>query len=332
MKCPKCGYLGFEEVDRCRHCGFDLSFAAPPLEANELALQSTSGAGRPYEDYALADRPQPPAPDPPALDLDRLIGATTPGLSEADDALPLRASIQPDASAPQAAAHGLSSPSRRLPLFDRSVVGDELPAVAPPRPAGSPLAVRRSTPELPRARSKSPSRTPRHLDRPLVAAAEPAGARLSSPLVPLSPKPASAALAEPASRVPRTLAALFDLCLLGGISAGVIYLTLRIADLTVADLPRLQVVPMSAFLLILNGGYLMGFTAAGGRTIGKMLAGVQVRREDGRAVDASSALLRALGTLITVLTLGVPLVFALLSADRRALADRMAGTQVVRVR
>ena len=23
MKCPKCGYLGFERVDRCRNCGYE---------------------------------------------------------------------------------------------------------------------------------------------------------------------------------------------------------------------------------------------------------------------------------------------------------------------
>ena len=30
MKCPKCGYLGFEPVDRCRNCGYDFSLAAAP--------------------------------------------------------------------------------------------------------------------------------------------------------------------------------------------------------------------------------------------------------------------------------------------------------------
>lgn len=27
MKCPKCGYLGFEQVDRCRNCGYEFSLA-----------------------------------------------------------------------------------------------------------------------------------------------------------------------------------------------------------------------------------------------------------------------------------------------------------------
>lgn len=155
--------------------------------------------------------------------------------------------------------------------------------------------------------------------------------RPSSLLVPLPPA-SEPAPAEPASRVWRTLAALIDLALLGGISVAVVYLTLRMADLTAADLPRLPVVPMGAFLLMLNGGYLVAFTAAGGRTIGKMLTGVQVLADDGRAVDLSRAILRTLGNLITVSTLGLPFMLALVSADRRALADRMAGTQVVRAK
>ncbi len=37
MKCPKCGYLGFEEVDRCRNCGYEFSLAqSVPL--SELSL------------------------------------------------------------------------------------------------------------------------------------------------------------------------------------------------------------------------------------------------------------------------------------------------------
>ena len=28
MKCPKCGYLGFEDVGRCRNCGSDWSRTA----------------------------------------------------------------------------------------------------------------------------------------------------------------------------------------------------------------------------------------------------------------------------------------------------------------
>ena len=41
MKCPKCGYLGFETTDRCRNCQYDFSLA-PFSSDPELALQSAA--------------------------------------------------------------------------------------------------------------------------------------------------------------------------------------------------------------------------------------------------------------------------------------------------
>jgi uncharacterized RDD family membrane protein YckC len=46
MKCPKCGYLGFEEVDRCRNCGYEFSLApSAPLSDLSLHDRQTSPAG-----------------------------------------------------------------------------------------------------------------------------------------------------------------------------------------------------------------------------------------------------------------------------------------------
>src|SRR3984957_15984896 len=38
MKCPKCGYLGFEHVERCRNCGYDFSLS-PPLNLPDLPIR-----------------------------------------------------------------------------------------------------------------------------------------------------------------------------------------------------------------------------------------------------------------------------------------------------
>jgi len=38
MKCPKCGYLGFENVERCRNCGYDFSLSQQ-VEAPELPIR-----------------------------------------------------------------------------------------------------------------------------------------------------------------------------------------------------------------------------------------------------------------------------------------------------
>jgi hypothetical protein len=44
MKCPKCGYLGFEAVDRCRNCGYDfsLSTATPQAEGRDLPIRTAA--------------------------------------------------------------------------------------------------------------------------------------------------------------------------------------------------------------------------------------------------------------------------------------------------
>lgn len=52
MKCPKCGYLGFEHVDRCRNCGYDFSLAPSAVTA-ELPLRAAAQTAGPL-DLALA--------------------------------------------------------------------------------------------------------------------------------------------------------------------------------------------------------------------------------------------------------------------------------------
>jgi uncharacterized RDD family membrane protein YckC len=36
MKCPKCGYLGFETGDRCKNCGYDFSLMAPSAPVPDI--------------------------------------------------------------------------------------------------------------------------------------------------------------------------------------------------------------------------------------------------------------------------------------------------------
>ena len=56
MKCPKCGYLGFETSDRCRNCGYDFSLAQEVAPASELPLHSAAGAGEPLADFEFGER------------------------------------------------------------------------------------------------------------------------------------------------------------------------------------------------------------------------------------------------------------------------------------
>ncbi len=67
MKCPKCGYLGFEEVTRCRNCGHDFTVeaATPP----ELPLRTGVATGDSFapEDLPLFGHTEPTADPLPVL-------------------------------------------------------------------------------------------------------------------------------------------------------------------------------------------------------------------------------------------------------------------------
>ena len=345
MKCPKCGYLGFETSDRCRNCGYDFSLSQHVSPAPELPLQHTGGAGAPLADLELTARATPRAVERPAeLDLDRLIGAQTvvgPSRPRAVEAPPTEVAAQarqkgtPGGAGRREAAPPEASGPSGLPLFTPGTNdAAETTPVAAPRRAGTPLSVRRATPDVPRGRSVRPPRpTPRRDDSGLALDLEPApGAQAESPARPVRPAVAVPQLPATASVISRLVAAVIDILLLGTISSGVLYFTLAIAGLTVDEVRLLPVMPLGAFLLILNGGYLVAFTAAGGQTIGKMTAGIRVMNDDYQRVDVTGALLRAGGCVVSLLTAGVGFLPVFFGAERRALQDRIAGTRVVRAR
>lgn len=308
MKCPKCGYLGFETVDRCRNCGYDFSLSTPSETPPELPLQQREGTGAPLGDFDLGGPEVANDAHATGLDLERLIGTDEPPA-------PARASEPTE--------------ERALPLFaPASNDVDDMPLITTPRPVRPPLSVRRAAPDVPRVRTRAPRprRDNADLDLRLDTTSEEA-AEVSTVERRVDSKTSSAT----AGRVARVVAMCVDLLLLGGIDATVIYLTLAIAGLTLGEARILPIVPLVAFLLLLNGGYLVGFTTASGQTIGKMLTGIRVIADDGTRVDVGRAVLRATGCLLSLLTAGLGYLPAIFSSDARALQDRIAGTRVVRV-
>jgi uncharacterized RDD family membrane protein YckC len=133
----------------------------------------------------------------------------------------------------------------------------------------------------------------------------------------------------------RIFAAIIDLTIVGGIDAAILYLTLRILDLHMADARALPIVPFLAFLLLLNGSYFAAFVAAGGQTIGKMASGIRVvpgasGSDHSERVPVGSAIVRAAAYLVSALPAGVGFLPGLMSSDHRALHDRLADTRVVK--
>jgi uncharacterized RDD family membrane protein YckC len=325
MKCPKCGYLGFETTDRCRNCQYDFSLA--PFSADpELALQSAADRkAESGDDFELpAIKRQTDSLSAHALDLDRLFGTAELAAEATVSTGPTITVIDADAETPPAveetevpidepSTDPSSAPSSELPFDDAPIV--------PPPAARPPLAVRRSTPELPRNRPRT-SRPAR--SEPLQLEAGPLVRGTAGDIV--------ASLMETPALSARVSAGLIDAALLVAIDVTVLFLTLRIAGLqnTADDVRVLPPIPFAGFLAILAFSYVAAFTVAGGQTIGKMIMNLRVIGDDGRPVDAAGGMLRAAGCMLVPVTLGLSYVPALVTSDHRALHDRLAGTRVVR--
>ena len=131
----------------------------------------------------------------------------------------------------------------------------------------------------------------------------------------------------------RAVAGIIDVLILGSISTAVVVLTLRLCELTLEQWRMLPAVPLLAFLVLLNGGYFVLFTAAGGQTIGKMAAHIRVvngpDRDPGLACRSDRRPARR-RCLVSVLTLGAGFLPPLSARDRRAFHDRLADTRVVK--
>jgi len=217
-----------------------------------------------------------------------------------------------------------------LPLFRERLLDDDVPLVSLPASPRAPVSVRKSTVSR-RASQPAASEEPA-LD---LDAAPPMTARRSMSDNEASSNAGAESSVRAASAGARLLGAAVDFLLIASIDLGVVYLTLRLCGLDFSQIRTLPLVPLVAFLAMLNGGYMAAFTAAGGQSIGKMAAGTRVVAvdESGAAfgVPLGQAIVRAAAYVVSVLPAGVGLLPALFGSDGRAFHDRLAQTRVVSV-
>jgi uncharacterized RDD family membrane protein YckC len=296
MKCPKCGYLGFETGDRCKNCGYDFSLLAP---------------SRPADDPELTLRSDSESPEGHSIWLDRMSFST----AEPDTTVfdpPLAPAAAPD----------------RLPLFaPPTEEDDDQPLVRVPRVPRAPLAVRRA-PEATRLRAAGKSVQQRQPEPELEFVEE---VPLHTDASRSASRRSRAVIRRTSGSVRRIVAVLIDYAILLSIDAVVIYFTLRMSGLYLDDWRLLPPGPMIMFLALIKFAYFWAFTAAGGQSIGKMAMDIYVvPAEDGVEMDGGRACRRTLAGILSVLTLGLGFIPALFGSERRALHDHLAHTRVVR--
>ena len=317
MKCPKCGYLGYQDVDRCRNCGYEFWLAPASTStsaSSDLRLRDEDSEIDPIGDLELID--------------DRMASAP-----------PSDESPRPTPATPATPVNIAKTPVREverleLPLFG-APIADDVPLITRAPPPRQPLSVRRATPEVPRLRSES--RMP-IAETPVAAPPTPVSLVTPKPLVIV---PASATVTpdrsdsrehdalQPASGSARVKAGLIDIGLLLFVDALVVYFALKVCRLSLSEIVLLPRVPLAAFLLLQNGGYLIAFTTIG-QTLGKMVVGLKVVGADHDSVPGvGRATVRSLLALLLALPAGLGLLPAVMSRDGRGLHDRLAGTRVV---
>jgi uncharacterized RDD family membrane protein YckC len=317
--------------ERPRPAGGRRGAAASQVEPVRRPRTTTPG---PFDDPS--DEPvEVPAPDE-APNLFESEESPSAELASVEPAVPVRARRQPP------------PPTTELPLFVKGMGTDTAAATSPPASAPTdvarvdppvasapPVSERRpATPAPIKARTVEPQKLG-PLDRDLLEGleriehAEQRRAAAEARRVEVEHR------SEHRGEAGRRLgAAAVDALLLGALSAGIVWVTLRWTGLPWSQIHVLPAAPVVAFVLLVVVGYLFMFTAASGQTAGKMLMGIRVvdagrhGPDDGR-VSVRQALYRGALTVPSVLLLGLGFLPAL-GAGGRALHDRLTQTRVVR--
>jgi uncharacterized RDD family membrane protein YckC len=329
---------------------------ARPVSRPEIARPAITRPEAPRPEVARppAHRPEPPRVDPPRVEqrpqraphttsdlplfLKRLPDPE-PELVVTEPVIAEPVVTKPAAPAPEPVAQ--DPIIERAPLPEPANVEIDRPLVKVPAVAREPLSVRRPA-ETTKPKSVEPEivlKKDPSADRDLLAGMRLFDSEEFEPPVVYRPelRAVGDSPSEPAGPIGRTIAAVLDTAFLAAVGSAVLWITMRVCGLTMSDLPALPALvalPLFAFVLLIDLGYLLLFTAAGGQTLGKMAAGIRVvaTSPDTGAVerlDIQRAAFRSFVTLPSVLALGAGFLPALVG-ERRAVHDRIAQTRVVR--
>ncbi|MFG2227998.1 RDD family protein [Streptomyces sp. NPDC048644] len=137
---------------------------------------------------------------------------------------------------------------------------------------------------------------------------------------------------RPARLPSRALAVVVDLAVSWG--TYIVVSLLLMSGTSSMDAAAVAAVAVATFVLVQIGIPIVIETLSHGRSLGKLMCGLRVLREDGGPIRFRHALVRgAMGAIEIVLTMGaVACIASLVSARGRRLGDVFAGTLVVRER
>ena len=134
-------------------------------------------------------------------------------------------------------------------------------------------------------------------------------------------------LASPGERV---LAGLIDLGIVSLLLLTLLYLTSQVGGHSVRLLPNAALAALGVIGTLMTLGYYLFFWGLSGQTLGKLLTGSRVIREDGKPLGLKLAIARVIGFLLSALPLGAGFIGLWSDHQRRGWHDRLASSRVVR--
>jgi len=129
------------------------------------------------------------------------------------------------------------------------------------------------------------------------------------------------------------MAFLIDLAILFGTTALTLALGLFLADTDLdikSDGFMNLIIVIYLALLFVGSTYFVFLQGFGGRTIGKMILGIRIIRDDGESIGLREAFIRWVGYFISILFVFIGFVWALFDSRCQTWHDKFAGTYVVR--
>lgn len=151
---------------------------------------------------------------------------------------------------------------------------------------------------------------------------EPAGARDAAATEPFAPD-----LASPGERI---LAGLIDLGIVSLMLLTLLYLTSQVGGYSVSLLPNRALAALGVISTLMTLGYYLFFWGLSGQTLGKLLTGSRVVRDNGRPLGLKRAIARIIGFLLSALPLGAGFIGLWSDHHRRGWHDRVASSKVIR--
>lgn len=137
---------------------------------------------------------------------------------------------------------------------------------------------------------------------------------------------------DPAGFITRAIAFLIDLVILLGITtltlaSGLFFANINL-DISSNNFMNL-VIPIYLILLLVSSTYFVFLHGFVGRTIGKMIMGIRIIRDDGESIGLREAFIRWVGYFISMLCVFLGFIWAIFDLRHQTWHDKLAGTYVV---